>query len=154
MRTIQIAVTPKVLKFLQVKFGTCPKLSQKTNEGKFLFNLLKTCPSNHRYDKHLPEFSHSVLILASTDQIFGKGHRHVNSKVFYEFNKYMETAIREEFHALCDVVRSLGHSWTMNDCIDKFFQIYGFEETDYNYDALKRSYTRHTDERQQLQQAA
>lgn len=140
-----MAVRPHVLKYLHAHVGPHYFLSQSDHFGLFLFYLMRHPVTDARKDHLVAEYKATFTVHYGSYKPSQYGLKGLTGKTVHQFNRFVHELILHELYGFVDVATDHGNPVTY--AIEQFMAKYGFDESDVQFETLKKSWQRFAEDR-------
>lgn len=136
----QVPVKPHVRKYLVYHLTTGYKLTSTDPFGRCLRMLLQQPREKKAWDGFTGRYTALFAVAVDGNQLLQKRLRVLSSKSVIDFNNFVESVIKAEFHSFVDNRKMFGLS--QYSSIQQFRAKYDFQDEDISHDTLKKSWQR------------
>ncbi len=140
--TINVPVKRHVYKFIAKQMNDSPiEVTNRTTIGTWLAAILRRQKDDAQYKSVISSYPDHYPISLSSKQVFHLGCRHLTSLTVVQFNSFFDNEIKRELFTHVSYSVRLRNT-PQKSAILEFMEIYGFEDSDISFDALKKSLQR------------
>lgn len=139
MLTCVIPVKSYVKRHLEKSFGTPTYMRKDSAIGKYFYRLLEDA-SDDGSDEYRG-YPDSVTIHIPYHVFLKKGCVLTKASII-EFNNFVEDMIKGHMHSILDTLIEV-QGIEIKQAIDYYYETFGFDETVFTYEAIKKSYYRY-----------
>jgi hypothetical protein len=143
MLTCNLPAKNYVKCYLEKSFGNPVRMRKESAIGKYFYRLLEDAEDDQ--SSKYRDYSDCVKIEIPYHVFLKKGCVLTKHSIT-EFNNFVEDVIKSQMHAMLDTLIDL-QGIEIKKAIDYYYDTFGFDETVFPYETIKKSYYRYRNTR-------